>query len=203
MTIYGVIVPRPSLKDQRSREILNAFVACAARYGLEGATQERIALEAGVKRTLLRHYLGNRDQMIEALCAHVVGEFDSLTDALRTALSEEDRSPRLVELLFDTGSDSDPRLVLVFQALVAAIDTHPAMRTPLLASLERFVGLLASDLQRRDSARRAAACEAVAHGLAALYMTADALAPLAPPREWRTAQKCAAVQLIETLEAAP
>ena len=34
-------MPRPSLKAQRSEEILDAYERCVARYGVEGATLEK------------------------------------------------------------------------------------------------------------------------------------------------------------------
>lgn len=195
-------MPRPSLKDQRSLEILDAFVTCAARYGVEGATQERIASEAGVKRTLLRHYLGNRDDMIDALCAHVVEEFDALTVELGRALDEATQPAKLIELLFDSARNTDPRLVLVFQALIATSETRTDMRKPLLSSMERFIALITSFLRQNFSGRRKPEYEAIAHGIAALYMTCDAFSPLDPPHQWRTATKRAAIHLIKTLEAA-
>lgn len=191
---------RPSLKDQRSREILDAFVTCAARYGLEGATQERVAEEAGVKRTLLRHYLGNKDDMIEALCQHVVGEFDALTGALGAALAERSRSSQLIELLFDPGNQTDPRLVLVFQALTASVPNHPSRRAAVMASLAGFIDVISAFLGRIFPECSRAERNAVAHGMAALFMTADALAPLDPPAAWRTAQRRAATALLKTLE---
>ena len=75
-------MPRPSLKDQRSQEILDAYLTCVAHFGLDGATQERIAEEAGVKRPLLRHYLGNKDEMITALADYVVAGFALSVDGL-------------------------------------------------------------------------------------------------------------------------
>lgn len=195
-------MPRPSLKDQRSQEILDAFVTCAASYGLEGATQERIADAAGVKRTLLRHYLGNRDDMIDALCAHVVGEFDALTRALAEALRGCARPTDIIDLLLDPDAETDPRLVLVFQALAAAVEKRPQMRDPLLGSLQRFVDLIGSFLRKRLAQAAPADCEAAAHGLAALYMTLDALGPLSPPCAWRAAQKRAATLILASLERA-
>ena len=193
-------MPRPSLKQQRSREILEAFVTCVARYGLEGATQDRIAEEAGVRRTLLRHYLGNRDDMVAALGTHVVARFDQLTDAFGEALHHSGTPSELIDLLFDAGSATDPRLTLVFQALTSAAQTNPQLRDPLRASIERFIALLSGHLRRVFAGQRKPACDAVAHGLAALFMTADSLSPLAPPPAWRTAQRRAAALLIATLE---
>ncbi len=60
-------MPRKSLKEIRSEQILAAYATYITRYGLEGATQERIAEPAGVKRLIFRHYLGNREEMIDAL----------------------------------------------------------------------------------------------------------------------------------------
>lgn len=195
-------MPRPSLKDQRSFEILDAFVTCAARHGIEGATQERIAIEAGVKRTLLRHYLGNRDDMVAALCTHVSQEFDALTDALGAALRQANKPTKLIDLMLDPAHQTDPRLVLVFQALTAASETWPEMRPPLLASLERFMALIVSFLRRNFPGHRKADYETIAHGVAAIYMSTDAFGPLNPPAAWRTAAKRAATQLITTLETA-
>ena len=75
-------MPRPSLKDAKSKEILDAFVRCAARFGLDGSTLERIADEAGIQRPMIRHYLGNRDQMIAKLLEHVNSRFDEMTNQL-------------------------------------------------------------------------------------------------------------------------
>ena len=196
-------MPRPSLKDLRSRQILEAFVTCAARHGLEGATQERIAEEAGVKRTLLRHYLGNRAQMILALSAHVAAEFEAQNADLEASLSSSTKTSELLDLLFDRKHATDPRLVLVFQALTASSTLQPAMRAPLLVSMEGFLAVLARHLRRLSPYASEEDYDAAAHGLAALFTTADALAPLSPPSHWRLAQRRAAEALIETLKRRP
>lgn len=135
-------MPRPSLKQQRSQEILDAFVRCVARFGLEGATQERIAEEAGVRRTLLRHYLGNRDQMIAALVDHVVAKYDALTEGLQSTLAASESGEMLLDILFTPSSHADQQLTLVFQALVTTSSEYPATQKPLLGSITRFIRLL-------------------------------------------------------------
>lgn len=54
----------------RRPQILDAFAACVARYGIDGSTLDRVAEEAGVTRALVRHYLGNRDEVVVALAEH-------------------------------------------------------------------------------------------------------------------------------------
>lgn len=193
-------MPRPSLKDQRSEEILDAFLTCAARFGLEGATQERIATEAGVKRTLLRHYLGNRDQMISALTEHVAFGFAQTTDALTQVLGSDGDLTHLIDLLFEQREASDPRLMLAYQAMVASVDSYPDMRAPLLQSLQQFLSVIETAAQRSHPTRSPDSIRAVAHGISAAYVNLDALTPLNPPADWHVAAKTAAVLLANSLK---
>lgn len=200
MTIKGDVMPRPSLKDQRSEEILDAFLTCVARFGLEGATQERIASEAGVKRTLLRHYLGNRDEMISALTAHIVAGFAENTDSLAQMLGLDGGLEQLIDLLFDQREASDPRLMLAYQAMVASVDNYPDMRAPLLDSLQRFLTVIEIAANRSHPSSSPDMIRAVAHGISAAYVNLDALTPLNPPTDWQAAAKTAAVLLANSLK---
>ncbi|MCD0449748.1 TetR family transcriptional regulator [Actinocorallia sp. API 0066] len=91
---------RPSLAGQRRREILEAAARAVAKHGLAGATQERIALEAGMSRSHVRHYVGNRDELLHALWEHEMTPYLAGTRA-----ATEGREPRaalgaLVDFLF-------------------------------------------------------------------------------------------------------
>ena len=196
-------MPRPSLKDQRSEEILDAYLTCVARFGLEGATQDRIAAEAGVKRPLLRHYIGNRDQMISALHAHVVEIFNALTGRLGSALSQVDSAEAMIELLFAEDKENDPRLLLAWQALSVSVSDDPEMRAALMDSLERFLNVLTATLVRIAPAADATQIRAVAQGISSNFVNLDSLSPLSPPPEWRQELKQAALLLAGTLETRP
>ncbi|QIE44598.1 TetR family transcriptional regulator [Pseudohalocynthiibacter aestuariivivens] len=193
-------MPRPSLKDQRSEEILDAFLTCVARFGLEGATQERIAEQAGVKRTLLRHYLGNRDEMISALTDHVVAEFAKATDLLAQTLNPDGGLRQLIDLLFDQREASDPRLMLAYQAMVASAENYPDMRSPLLDSLQSFLTVIEAAAKRSHPTSPPGKIRAVVHGISAGYVNLDALSPLKPPADWHTAAKTAAILLADSLD---
>lgn len=193
-------MPRPSLKDKRTEEILDAYLTCVARFGLEGATQERIAAQAGVKRPILRHYLGNKDQMIAALVGYVVTGFAAMTDAFEQALQGAATPSDLVEMMFDGGEDTDARLMLAWQALSASVGDYPDARAPLLQSLQEFLAVLEGALRRMAPEADAPILRAVAQGIAAAYVHLDAMAPLAPPQEWRSDLKQAALLLAAGLE---
>ena len=51
---------RPRVTAERREEILAAFARCVARDGVEGASLQQVADEAGLARGLLRHHLGQR-----------------------------------------------------------------------------------------------------------------------------------------------
>lgn len=196
-------MPRPSMQDQRSEEILDAYLTCVARFGLEGATQERIAAEAGVKRPLLRHYLGNRDQMVAALNTHVVDSFNLLTGRLDAALAGITSAAELTDLLFAEDAGNDPRLLLAWQALSVSAAGQPEMRAALLDSLQQFLDVLSAALHRIAPAADPARVRAVAQGISSSFVTLDSLSPLNPPAGWRQELKQAALLLAGTLEHSP
>ncbi|WP_299663572.1 TetR/AcrR family transcriptional regulator [uncultured Ruegeria sp.] len=194
-------MPRPSLKDQRSEQILDAYLTCVSRFGLEGATQERVATEAGVKRPILRHYLGNKDEMTGALISHVVDRFAQATTALQDALEPTGTTVDLIDLLFDKSVPNDPRVMLAYQSLVTSVANHPSMRQPLVDSLEQFFEVIEAVLKRAFPNAPAAQIRAVSQGISATYVNLDSLTPLNPPEVWRAELKQAATILAASLEA--
>ncbi|KAA0960093.1 TetR/AcrR family transcriptional regulator [Microbacterium sp. ANT_H45B] len=66
---------RRDLSDERRPQIVAAAKRAITKYGVDGATQERIAEEAGMSRALIRHYLGNRDAVLDAVWDETVGEY--------------------------------------------------------------------------------------------------------------------------------
>ena len=56
---------RPERGEERREQILNAFEVCVGKKGLEGTTLSDVAREAGLPRPLLRHFMGNREEMVQ------------------------------------------------------------------------------------------------------------------------------------------
>ncbi|MFC3119784.1 TetR/AcrR family transcriptional regulator [Jhaorihella thermophila] len=192
-------MPRPSLKDQRSGQILDAYLTCVARFGLEGATQERIAAEAGVKRPLLRHYLGNREDMIAALATHVIAAFAEVTEALEAHFAATGTPAELIDALFASGDGHDPRLMLAWQALATAAQNDPDLSRKLTQSYAEFLAVIETVLARAHPGAPPDRIRAAAHGITACIQTIDALEPIAPPATWRTDLKAAALTLATCL----
>ena len=191
---------RPSLQDQRKEEVLDAFMTCVVSYGVEGATLERIATQAGLKRPLIRHHLGNRNAMVLALGEHVAQTLDSQSEALQVALKDTRGVRPLIDALFTTHTELDQRVNSCYQALVGSIETYPDLRNPLLESMETFYKVVQDVVQTAHPTAEHQECQVVAHGIVNLFITTDAFSPLTPPKTWGNASYRAALKLAETLE---
>ena len=84
---------RPSKAEERKEQILDAFERCVVRTGIQGVTLEGVAKEAELPRSLVRHFVGNRDDMVEA----VFERFTRRAEALWSGLSN--RRPSIDEML--------------------------------------------------------------------------------------------------------
>jgi len=66
---------RKSLKAERVNEILDAFEYCLTKKGLQGTTLDNIAEQAGLARRMIRHYIGNREDLIDAAVERIIEKF--------------------------------------------------------------------------------------------------------------------------------
>jgi AcrR family transcriptional regulator len=112
---------RPSVRDQRREEIIDAVQKCIVDFGLTNTTLARIAERAGMQQSAIAHFVGNRDEVINAALERstdfyeeVIGELEgqSLTAVLDATMGGR-VSGRLVRpeamLLFDEMLTLAPR----------------------------------------------------------------------------------------------
>ncbi len=188
---------RPSLKAERRAQILTAFGRCLARYGFEGATLERVAEEAGLARALIRHNVGNRDQLVDAFVADFVERSRADMAAFIASLPQADRIAHLINGLFDSGY-ADTEGAAVGGALMAAVDLHPGLKGAMAQWNEDFIQALAAELGIQSSADEHAV-RPVAVGLAALYANVEAMAAIDTDGRLRADSRAAALTLAATL----
>ncbi len=192
-------MPRPSLKEERRNQILEAYEKCVARFGVEGASLELIAEEAGLARALIRHNVGNRKDLLAALVERFLEKSDHGTRMLLDTLPNENRLATLVEWLFDPRF-MDPTLVLVSEALIATSSEHPEIAEKMRMWTEDFVSRVAKVIAREYPKAKKDKVRAVAAGLTAIYFNVDSMSPLGPMPALVKASKEAALILIESLE---
>lgn len=192
-------MPRPSLKQERRAQILDAYERCLIRFGVEGSSLEAVAKEAGLARALIRHNVGNRDQLLEAAVDRFLEQSRTSMEQLVAALPAERPLVSLIDWLFDP-QGSDPHLSLVSDALIAASANDPALARRMRDWTRAFVDSITEVARKSHPGAEEAEVGAVAAGITATYFTAEALTPMGPMSELRVAFKTAALRLVQTLD---
>lgn len=139
--------PRPDVAARREA-ILDAALACFARYGLRRTAMEDIAREAGVSRAAVYHHFGGKDALFVGLVERL--HEASLAEAARAARADSDvearvrgvleaKVARFAELL--AGTEHGEELVdenhrLCGEVAAGAVRRHAALLAEVLGEAE-------------------------------------------------------------------
>jgi len=192
-------MPRPSLKAQRTEEILDAVERCVIRDGVNGATLERIGEEAGMQRSLLRHNVGNRETLIEAFLNRFFEKSNKEVFQMLEYLPKINRVSTLLDFLFDE-KYANKKLSLVALALTTAAATNDSIRSQLSEWNNNFIYLIAEELQRSFSKNTSNECHVVAIGVVGIYFNSESMCSLGSSDNIRNGSKLAAHRLILSLD---
>ena len=188
---------RPSLKEERKAEILDAYGRCIAQHGIGGTTLEMVAEDAGLARALIRHNVGNKDDILDAFLERFLADASKEIDDLFDELPEADTIETLIEWLFDPRY-MDTQNVRVSNALFMAAVDLPKLAKPLRLWTSGFTSRIAEELGRQHP-KSIARAEAVAAGIVALYFNFETLAPLGGVARLRSTFQESARLLASTL----
>ncbi len=191
-------MPRPSLKDTRREEILEAYGRCVAQYGVDGATLERTAEEAAMARSLIRHNVGNKEALLDAFVDWFLAKSLEASDVMFAALPQRNRLETLIEWLFTPGHN-DAHSTRVTNALVVAAGDQNGIAERLNVSIESFTQRLSAELAMARPRSNTEEQRAAAVGLAALYFNFDALQELGGGSDLARSSRDAARLLLKAL----
>ena len=192
-------MPRPSLKAERRAEILDAYGRCIARHGVEGATLEKTAEEAGLARALIRHNVGNKDDLLEAFLDRFLGDASRETEEFFESLPRDDRVATMIDWLFDP-QYADVQEISVTNALATAATERPELAARLQAWTSGFVSGIAGELADTYPDADEDTVEAVATGIVGIYFNFDAQVPLGGTSRFRRSSETAARLLVSVLD---
>ncbi|MGB0580489.1 MAG: TetR/AcrR family transcriptional regulator [Limisphaerales bacterium] len=193
---------RPDLSETRRAEILDAFERCVARHGLDSSSLELVAEEAGMKRSVVRHYVGNREDMIVALAEHVTTTWRNYLRESVDSLSQGKRVEQLLGFLLPTKSQTGTDALLVIEGLIAAGEQRPEVRRLMSDYIEDVVSMTAEQLALAYPLAKRTDCWSVAYGVVSIWFNNDSLAPLQLPPKYLKAARTTARRLIDTLATA-
>lgn len=191
-------MPRPSKKEERKSEILDAYGRCIARHGIAGTTLEMTADEAGLARALIRHNVGNKDDILAAFLDRFLIASSAEVDELIDSLPGTDRVDVMIGWLFDPRY-LDRESINISNALFTAAVENPTLAKRLRRWTAQFTSRIEQELRDTYNAPRKV-IEAVASGIVAIYYNFETIAPLGETKQLRARSQRAARLLASTLE---
>ncbi len=193
---------RPSLVAERREQILEAFSRCLAERGLEGTTLDVIAAEAGVHRAAIRHYVGNRDQLICAGVEYIASQYAHTIEADLESVAGADRLAAILDSLFlgefTTGHPQEDRAL---DAMIAAAAFDERVRESMREMYVVFEDGLAQEIAAVHPDVDPEQVVGIAYSIMCLAEQNNDMRFLGFPPDRAHAARSAAGSLLETLHA--
>ncbi len=189
---------RPDLSAERTEQILDAFERSVIKHGIEASSLEKVAQEAGVKRPIIRHYIGNREQLILALAERVVGRFKLEAYTMIEDLGDTDRLEKLILKLTTEHRDDVADSVLIYENLVHVGMQLEPIRVMIASWTEEFISIIENEL--RADYPNASGHHEVACGLVAIHYNHVSLKGLQLKPSIEKGAELAARRLVASLD---
>jgi len=166
---------RRSLAAERKRQILDAFGRCVIKYGLESASLDEVAREAGVNRSIIRHYVGNREQLFDELVERITADFLDHFERLFKDVRASDIRQLIIDSLFTYQMGISAEDVIIVNSLLLARDRYPSAKTKLIETFEKILDLYVAELGRLYPASSPEARRSVAYALFTLSLSHESM----------------------------
>ncbi len=166
---------RPSKANERREEILDAFEILIRRQGLEGATLDQLAGHLGVRRGLIRHYLGNREDIVRALVDRII---QKAWDRMPTEWSGIPRDAiirGILDELFEPPTEDEAHTYIVLKNLWLTHERDAQTKQLLQQLYQEYLKQIRLGLSQAFPAADPGRIASVAYGLMALAEGHDSL----------------------------
>jgi AcrR family transcriptional regulator len=139
-----VTMGRPSVAEERVTTILAATGRCIARHGIDGTTLEKVAAESGMSRSHVRHYVGNRADLIALFRSRILERYapPDLGDAQAAGISATELA---LAFLFDQEADLDDYAAI--DAVLAAARHDDSLHADVLSAYTRLEAFVAAAIR--------------------------------------------------------
>jgi AcrR family transcriptional regulator len=137
---------RPRQSTERRAQILDAFIELLADRSLESVSLDDVARAAGVQRSMIRHFVGNRADLIKGAVEVLAERYESL---VHSHVGPEPSYARLVDHLFsDRWSSSMAREDAAFGQLLREAAHDDQTRGLVKEMYDRLLAELAAAVRR-------------------------------------------------------
>lgn len=190
---------RKSLSEARTNEILEAFGRCIIKYGLD-TSLEQVAEEAGMTRSIIRHYIGNREAVVNSLIERVTQDYLDDLEKLVDGIADDNLIDVLLDYLFGGLPGYDAMDKLILDVLMTAKNRYPIAKQRLRDLFTHMITLLADDFKRIYPHNTSDKCRAVAYGVICVAMSNESFVWIGMDSSHHTIARQQAIYLINTLK---
>ena len=153
---------RPPLKTLRAGQIVDAFIELVAAHGLEHVSLDDVADRAEVKRAALRHFVGNREDLIDAAITEI-------THRTTADLSETPTITGLINMLFSPRRITEKSVEAdAWTALLGEALRSDNARAVVKGSYQRLLTVIADSLRHSHPRATDADIRGTAYAIACL-----------------------------------
>lgn len=191
---------RKSLAKERRAHLLDAFERCIVQFGLEGTSLEQVAEEAQMTRSIIRHYIGNRDDLVNALIDRTIQQYGAQLEAEYARIAPDKRIAYLLDSLFTPKDAPSQHERIIVTVLMTAQGRYPQAKRKLVGLFEAIIQSIADDLHAHYPQAQAERCYQVAYGLLCLSEMHESFMHLGLKQRHHSAARQVATTLLRTLE---
>jgi AcrR family transcriptional regulator len=192
---------RKDLTDERQTLILNATERCIARYGIHGATLEKIADEAGLNRGLIHHYIGNREDILQRMVERLLKNYQTSFDEFASRRPADKQASTLIDYYFGAWFELEPRDDAIITALLAESERDPLIRQTLWSVYSRFDDAIHSELASLYPHANPNNLRSTSYSIMLLAFSHATMNWLGLPRASQADVRSIAISLLQALEA--
>jgi AcrR family transcriptional regulator len=190
---------RPSLAPQRTEQILQATYTCLRQHGLAGTTLERVSEESGLSRSHVRHYVGNRDDLLRTFADWLFAGFETSLAEMVAEIPPGDGLAAVIDYMFGSGflpvSDDDA----VVRELVTASLSDDTLRAGMQARYEHAIRMIADVVRSAAPATSRTRANVLAYGIWCLALGNSTLAEIGLTEASGPTPRRVAESLVEAL----
>lgn len=190
-------MPRPSLKAEKTEIILTAYEQCVARYGVDGATLQKVAETANMARPLLRHYVGNQEDLLHE-CTH---RYLERSRQSLSYLTQFDNVQALLDALFSVPDATHKHDIAIASALTLAATEYSFLHDAMQQWFAEYRQVFAQALAAHFPAVAADTIQTVAIGIIGIYFNYHAMLNMNDHTDFTVQSRQSAMLLIQTLSA--
>jgi AcrR family transcriptional regulator len=190
---------RKNLAETRTNEILEALARCLVKYGLD-ATLEQIAEEANMTRSIIRHYIGNREEVLNTLIERIAQDYIALLNEAASTIPQSQMIEATLDYLFDTPTNYDYNDKLIIDVMMTAKDRYPQAKQIIMALIQQLVDMFAHDLMQAYPNADKIQCHQVAYSIICLALSHESLVFAGISDMYQQAARLSSEALIKTLE---